>query len=266
MGEYSVQDLYDKFFSLFEPYEVQDNNQVIKYNCYEDQLILDTRTNTRVLIKGDRWKTFTGDRYIMIDDDLNNTFNKLLHLIKINDKVRSEGYEGITTLKKEYSNYMRILFGKKKFVRSNTPKYLFFSCVPKNRINISEGEVSKMRNFLKKYVTSKYFQKYAYCIESGKHIDKPNLHFHILCLYNENGSKNFRNRVLREYWNKLYPDNPLDWKQGERVGIDRYECNTDYIISDKLKYFHNDSKGSHENFIDLKIYEEFGDWSKYREG
>lgn len=273
MGDYNVSDLYDKFHSLFEPYEVKDKlvlsgqgEQVIKINCYEDQLVIDDRTGERRLIKGNRFNNYTGPQEYILDESLNFSFERLLHLIKINDKVRSEGYEGITTLKPEYQNYMRILFGKKKKTYSNGTGIKFFSCVPKNRISISEGEVEKMREFLKKNVSEKYFTKWAYCIESGKHPDKPNLHFHLLGHYNDNGRKNFRGRVLREFWNKHYPNNPLEWKQGNRVGIDRKDCNDKQMIKDKLLYFHNESKGTHTNFIDLEIYEEYGDWSLFREG
>lgn len=264
MGEYEVCDLYDKFFSLFKAVEYNDGNQIVKRNCYEDQLVLDPRTNERVLIKGDRWVAFTGNQDFIMDEKLNYSFERLLHLIKINDKVKSEGYEGITTLKKEYQGYMRILFGKKKKTYSNGTGIKFFSCVPKNRIGVSEGEVKKMENFLIKNINEKYFLKFAFCIESGKHKDKPNLHFHILGHYNDNGRKNFASRVLSDNWNKLYPNNPLKWKQGTRVGIDRKDCNSEQMIRDKLLYFHNESKGSHENFTDLGVYYEYGDWQKYK--
>lgn len=267
MGDYTVRDLYDKFFSLFEPYEYQDGIQTVKRNCYEDQLVTDPRSYERTTLKGDRWYSFTGNIDFIQDDELNNYFSKLLHLIKINDRVRSEGSEGLTTLNKEYQLYMCKLFGKKKRIKGGSSLGIkFFSCVPKHRIGVSEGEVKKLQEFLKKFVNEKYFFKYAWCIESGKHPDKPNLHFHLLGHYNDNGIKNFRGRVLKDAWNKFYPDNPLEWNQGKRCGIHRVDCNCPKLISDKLKYFHNESKGSHENFLDLDIYEEAGNWEEYRGG
>lgn len=276
----TIQEVYDIFENeLFKPYEIIDTfehegegqiTQTIKYNCREDQLIWCPDLRERYLCVGDRFATYNGNESLFLDwtnDPMKNyAFDSLLHLLKRNDKVRSEGYEGITTLKEEYRNYMRILFGKKKKPPSKNTGIKFFSCCPKNRIPINEGEVEKMKNYLIKNINNKYFFKFAWCMESGKHEDKPNLHFHLLGHYNNNGSKNFRGRVLINNWNKLYPDNPLEWTRGEHHGIDRKDCNTDIMIKDKLLYFHNESKGSHENFIDLNIYKEAGDWSKYRQG
>lgn len=253
-GEYNVQDLYNLFFNDFFPQFEQ------KY----------PNGTSRIVNNDDnRFETFIGSKssdYVDWDEFQIHSFEKLLHLMKINEKVRSEGYEGITTLKKEYQYCMRNLRGIKILTKSNQTGIKFFSCVPKNRIDISEGEVQKMKNFLEKNISEKYFKKFAWNIESGKHPNKPNLHFHLLGDYNPNGQKNFRSRVLNDNWNKLYPNNPLEWKQGNRIGIDRKDCNNEEMIKDKLLYFHNESKGTHMNFVDLEIYVECGDWSKYRGG
>ena len=97
MGEFTINDFYEKMESLFEPYQIIDilnlqnggGEQFIKYNCYEDQLIIDDRTGNRITIKGNRWNDYTGDDNLDLDEIRYNAFNKLLHLIKINDKVRA---------------------------------------------------------------------------------------------------------------------------------------------------------------------------------
>lgn len=187
-----------------------------------------------------------------IDSTVDNAF-RLIHFWKIYMKLaRDEGNEGDTTLIRLNKRCVEIVV--KYWTKSilKVPRQNFFSCCPKIRIDISEGEVSKMTRFCEKYFTSQYFKKVQWVLESGKHIEKPNLHFHLLGLYNENGSKNFRQRVLREAWDKLYPNNPLEWKRGKHIGIDNKACCTQQMIDDKLKYLSNDSKGSHENFVDLK--------------
>lgn len=248
MGDYTIDELNEYFFNiLFKQYEAKGETWSHIVNPDHD-----------------RFSTMTFDGYQYWDEYQILSFEKLLHLVKINEKVKAEGYEGLTTLKKEYQYSLRNLIGIKIKRKSNNTGILFFSCCPKKRIDVNEGEVRKLREFLQKFVAEQYFFKIAFCIESGKHKDKPNLHFHILGHYNKNGSKNFRSRVLNLAWNKYYPDNPLEWNQGNRVGINVKKCNCDFIVRDKLKYFHNESKGSHMNYIDLGEYYEFGDWSQYR--
>ena len=115
-----------------------------------------------------------------------------------------------------------------------------------------------MRTFLEKFVSQQYFVKFKYVVESGKHENSPNLHFHIFGLYNENGSKNFRKRVLIDAWNKSYPNNPLDWKSKHKKGIHCKACCTQEIIDDTYKYMSNESKGNHENYVDLNVSDELG--------
>lgn len=271
MSEYTFADL-EHFLCerCFKPYEVKDNligswkkegdpdYQIIKQNCDDEQLIIDDRTGERNLSKGFRFKTFTGDKEWIEDEELSIYLYKLIHYYNINNKVKTEGYEGHTTLSSDARYWLFKLNGKKKQPPA-VKRHNFFSCCPKYRIDISEGEVLKMEEFLKNNLTEKYFLKVSWVIESGKHKDKPNLHFHFLGLYNQNGSKNFRKRVLFEAWNKLYPNNPLEWKtpNGNR-GIHIVACNTQEIINDKLEYLINGNKGSHINFVDLNKNYSFG--------
>lgn len=232
--------------------------QMINHNVFGDQNLIDDRTGERYIAKGDRLNTYTGDQEWIDDESLFHSLKTIEHYWKINNKLKSEGYEGHTTLSSDVQYALKNLIGKKKKAPS-VKRHNFFSCCPKFRIGISEGEVVKMENFLKNNLTSKYFEKCHWVIESGKHENKPNLHFHFLGLYNPNGSKNFRKRVLFDAWNKLYPNNPLEWKapNGNR-GIHIVACNTQEIIDDKIKYLSNDNKGSHVNFIDLNKNSSFG--------
>lgn len=170
----------------------------------------------------------------------------------------TEGAEGDTTLIHLNKECVKIL--TKYWVKPclKVKRHNLFSCVPNKRINVTEGEVSKMSSFLEKVCTPQYFKKVKWCLESGKHENSPNLHFHIFGLFNENGSKNFRKRCLVHRWNKLYPTNTLDWSRKGHVGIDNKACNTQQIINDSLAYLDNECKGSHENFIDLNVSGGFG--------
>lgn len=232
--------------------------QMINYNVFADQNLIDDRTGERYIAKGDRLSTYTGDEEWIDDESKFYSLKTIEHYWKINYKLKSEGYEGHTTLSSDVQYALQNLIGKKKKAPS-IKRHNFFSCCPKYRIGISEGEVIKMVNFLKNNLTKKYFLKVSWVVESGKHEDNPNLHFHFLGLFNPNGSKNFRKRVLFNEWNKVYPDNPLEWKKpnGHR-GVHVVACCNQELVVDKLTYLKNDSKGSHENFIDLNQSGGFG--------
>lgn len=274
MSKYDFDDLENFLFEkCFPTFEVNDilcgswrkegdpEYQIIKRNVFEDQNVIDDRTGKRTIVKGNRFAVFCGEEEWVNDDLKFDSLKRIEHCWKINSKLKSEGAEGHTTLPSNIQTSMKIILGN-KIIKKKTPairRHNFFSCSPKNRIDISEGEVVKMENFLKKFLTERFFEKVAWVIESGKHKENPNLHFHFLGLFNPNGSKNFRKRILFNEWNKIYPDNPLEWKKpnGHR-GIDVRPCCTQEIVDDKLKYLNNDSKGSHENFVDLNKSGGFG--------
>ena len=271
MSEYTFADLERFLFEACYPtYEVKDiligswkvegdpEYQIIKYNIFEDQNIIDDRTGERILIKGNRLNVYSGDSEWVDDDMKFASLKRIEHYWKINNQLKSEGYEGHTTLSSIIQSSMFNILGKKK-KPPGIKRHNFFSCSPKFRIDISEGEVVKMVDFLKNNLTEKYFKKVQWVVESGKHKNNPNLHFHFLGLFNPNGSKNFRKRVLFEAWNKHYPDNPLEWKKpnGHR-GVHVVACCAQELVDDKLKYLNNDSKGSHENFTDLNQSGGFG--------
>lgn len=271
MSEYTFADLEHFLFEhCYKQFEIKDilvgswrkegdpEYQMIKYNIFEDQNLIDDRTGKRYIAKGERLNTYTGDEELIDDESKFYNLRIIEHYWKINMKLKSEGYEGHTTLSSNVESALIKLIGKKKKPPA-IKRHNFFSCCPKYRIGISEGEVIKMEEFLKNNLTEKYFKKVRWCIESGKHKNSPNLHFHFLGLFNPNGSKNFRKRILFDAWNKVYPENPLEWKNnnGNR-GIHVYACCTQILVDDKLKYLMNDSKGTHENFIDLNKSGGFG--------
>lgn len=210
------------------------------------------------------WHFLTRELYgkhILEVDEVVDDAARLVHYLRIYENLKNEGGEGdegYTSPKYLNTEATRIL---KKYYRkpsSNVPRHNMYSCVPKTRIPVNEGEVAKMEGFLRKVCSEKYFKKVRWAMESGKHEDKPNLHFHIFGLFNANGSKNFRKRALVTLWDKMYPGNPLDWKRGSHVGIHVKFCGTELIINDTLSYLDNECKGDHENFLDLEKSDGFG--------
>lgn len=201
-------------------------------------------------------------RIINSYDEVIDDAARLTHYDAIYSKIMiyegSEGNEGDTTLIPLNKECTAIL---SKYLSKSCPKvrrHNMFSCVPQTRILPNEGEVEKMAAFLEKNLTSQYFQKVKWVLEAGKHTDNPNLHFHIFGLFNENGSKNFRKRILVDRWNSVYPSNTLNWKRRKSVGIHNKACCTQQLIDETLLYLSNESKGSHENFVDLEKTGGFG--------
>jgi hypothetical protein len=93
-----------------------------------------------------------------------------------------------------------------------------------------------------------------WCIEAGKHKERPNLHIHVLIDFKPMGSKHFL-KQLKRVWCKHFPEAKysITYNVDGNKGIHRVDCNTLEIQEDKVLYMDNDSKGSHENFIDLGL-------------
>lgn len=261
-------------------YNVADLREFLFTKCFDesdhkmDRLIFDFGDNSietlekdaqKQFIEEGEWKAFAFGGWcarVNIMEEKIDDIMRLKHYFNIYEKLSvSEGNtEGITTLNKECNTILSKFIGKQKKSSLKYRGVSFYSCCPKNRINISEGEVMRMSEFCEKVFTKKWFSDAKWILESGKHSDRPNLHFHALVRFkDDSASKNFKSRCLTKIWNNMYPDNPLDWKNQNNRGIDVKKCNTLQIQKDKYNYMENDSKGSHENFTDLAIGNEFGD-------
>lgn len=210
---------------------------------------------------------FDGSDVTWLDD-----IHRLIHYEDIytrlelrNAQLRAEGDEGTTSLNKECTLVCKRFYKKS---RKPKPKLLglsFYTIMPRNRIGISEGEVAKMAGFAKKFFTEKYFEKCWWILESGKHKDKPNLHIHLLCRFAKHPtavtkagvpvsmSKSFV-RNMKTAWNHIYDQQyDIGYDINGNRGVDCKACNTAEIQKDKLAYMCNDQKGTHENFVDLKV-------------
>lgn len=134
----------------------------------------------------------------------------------------------------------------------------FYTIVPKERLPFNEVEVMRISSFAEKFFNnSKLFKSAHFCVESGKHENKPNLHIHALILFKKGQGKNF-SRSLKSCWNAVYEQKyNISYKEKGNIGIHRVPCNTEQIQLDKESYMSNAHKGSHENFTDLGINKQF---------
>lgn len=186
------------------------------------------------------------------DDDL----DRLLHFYDIHKKLSEQGRE--FPLVPECQRIVNKYLPKEK----NEPceGMVFYSIVPRERLPYNDFEIMKLTKFCEANFTAKNFTKCAWVIESGKHEDCPNLHIHALGkLKNKNFKRDCFTRWHKQYedkYNIKYVEKKDDGS--ENKGWDMKPCNTLKIQSDKLNYLNNVLKGSHENFIDLKIGNKFG--------
>lgn len=110
----------------------------------------------------------------------------------------------------------------------------------------SEENVEKLTEFCEKWFSPKRYAEYHWIIEYGK-VDEGHLHIH--CLVRMKHKKQGKNhaRELKEFWKRCFPGNPL-------IGKDYLSKNcSGKFYFDKLDYFNNENKGSHENFMDLDL-------------
>ena len=271
MGKYVRYHLDDLKFVLNNLFFSRERNREGEYDNltfkFEDFKASENPGNVDDKMWAFLQREWFGDSIISMEEVCDDAA-RLVHYLRIYENLNKEwgegdeGTEGHTSLKYLNTEATRILKKYYKKPSSNVPRHNMYSCVPKTRIPVNEGEVAKMEGFLRKVCTDKYFKKVRWAMETGKHEDKPNLHFHIFGLFNANGSKQFRGRALVTLWDKMYPDNPLDWERGKgkhkSVGIHVKFCGTELLINDTLAYLDNECKGDHENFLDLEKSDGFG--------
>jgi len=161
--------------------------------------------------------------------------------------------EGISSDEEIPKSIFLILF---KYLKKDKVKGLsFYTIVPKQRLEYNNNEVMRLQKFAEKFFANeKIFEEVHWVVESGKHKDKPNLHIHALVAFKKNGGKNF-SRLIKNHWLRVFPEKEytIDYNVKGNRGIHRVPCNTLLIQRDKISYMNNESKGSHENFEDLKI-------------
>lgn len=127
--------------------------------------------------------------------------------------------------------------------------YQFITLSPdylQRNIAYSEENVEKLKNFCSKWFSEKRYAEYHYTVEYGK-VEEGHLHVH--CLVRMAHKKTGKNhaRELKEFWKRCLPGHPL-------IGRDYDSKNVSgKYYFDKLEYFVDALKGSHENYMDLGI-------------
>lgn len=155
---------------------------------------------------------------------------------------------GEICLNERYHIYIcKHCFDKKNQNKNQKSKKFVWITIQDYKRRISD--LDDLINFMKRieYI----FDEAHWCIESGKvPLPDSNLHIHILGKYHN--SKKGKNQLCIE-WSKLFDtdlrksDFFLLKQHRDSPAMPKYE----QWIEEKLSYFDNESKGDHENVIDL---------------
>lgn len=130
--------------------------------------------------------------------------------------------------------------------KSGDPK-LFFLTIQDFKRRLPD--LDKMIHFLKK--CEHIFESCIWCIESGS-VEPPNCNLHIHMLARYNNSKKGKNMLCIQ-WSKLFDTNLRDSdffllkQHRDAKGMPSYK---DWL-QEKLDYFEDEKKGSHQNALDL---------------
>lgn len=153
---------------------------------------------------------------------------------------------------------LRLDLPEKKTVKGMS----FYTVCPQPRLAYTSENWWRLQNLCEELFTGdiagQYFSDTRWVVETGKHKDAPNLHFHALVTFLPQKSKNFSRDGIQKIWNNYFPNHDITYKIKRKDGsfnrgVDRVSCNTLQIQADKLKYLTNSEKGSHENFTDLGL-------------
>lgn len=128
--------------------------------------------------------------------------------------------------------------------------YQFITLSPdhiERKIPYTPENIQLLKDWCRKWFSDKRYSYYNYVVEAGENENDPHLHVHALILLKHKKQGKNHARDLRNFWNKYFPSSKL-------VGNDYHSKNVSgQFFFDKLEYFNNSEKGSHENFCDLQI-------------
>lgn len=160
----------------------------------------------------------------------------------VTHKLNKKYFQSIKTVKK---SYMYLTLSPDKLLRN-------LDATPEN--------VDILHEWCEKWFAhnKKYYRDYCYVVESGKNGD--HLHVHAIC---ELITSHKHAESLKKFWAKYFPNNQLvtsvdlsskAYKNKKKRGEYAYlRIDDPAILTDKLEYFENEKKGTHENLTDLGV-------------
>ena len=142
--------------------------------------------------------------------------------------------------KKENKNYLYVTLSPDKFLRN---------------LEVTEHNKKALHDWCERWfwgASKKWYKGYQYVIEGGSKNDHLHVHFVV-----ELKSSHKHAEQLKRSWARTFPDNQLlstlnlQMKGRGEYAYLRFDDET--ILEDKLTYFSNERKGTHENLVDLGL-------------
>lgn len=145
----------------------------------------------------------------------------------------------------------------KMFFRKRS--YLYLTLSPDKHLrnlNVSESNKLELEKWCKSWFeyNPKYYGDYAWVIEGGSKND----HLHVHAVVELLSSHKHADK-LKKSWARRFPNNQLittlnlQTKGSKRGEYAYLQFDREEILRDKLAYFKNENKSSHENLVDLGL-------------
>lgn len=150
-----------------------------------------------------------------------------------------------------------------KSIKTESKSYMYLTLSPDKilrNLDATPENVAMLQQWCEKWFANnkKYYNDYCYVVESGSKGD--HLHVHAVC---ELITSHKHAESLKRFWAKYFPNNQLvtsvdlsskAYKSRKKRGEYAYlRIDDETILRDKLDYFKNEMKGTHENLTDLGV-------------
>lgn len=139
---------------------------------------------------------------------------------------------------------------EKKELSKNFKGWSFITLGPTPFFDFTDESKAKLVEWCNEWITEHNYSAASWVIESGKNKKNPNLHVHFFCRIK---NPKHHKRDLIHNWEKKFPNNKLIGNNYHIV-----KCNTEKMFYEKQEYMIDNSKGTHQNFIDLQLRGGFG--------
>lgn len=147
----------------------------------------------------------------------------------------------------------------KKSKRTKKKSYLYLTLSPDKflrNLDPTPSNIENLNKWCEKWFNcdKRFYHQFAWVIESGSNHD----HLHVHAVMEMKQSQHHA-RDLKKFWAKYFPNNQLlttldlNSKSTDRGEYCKLQFDSEEILQDKLEYFINEKKGTHENQVELGL-------------
>lgn len=220
-----------------ECYHDEIDNEDKKYLWEEESVLLKAFENQKCPVC--KW---IYERGLKVCERLDKEMNEHDILWELKCFIGDMTYEDLKDL------YLREMKRRERLDKTTKARFYTISPSGANQKDMTEDKLLTFARRIKKY-----YKDFEGVLEFGKHEDTPHLHIHYLATIRD--TKNHM-RQLKTEWDKIFKDNKalFNLKKKDKEYYVQTHTDCDKMIPyedwkcEKLEYFKNELKGSHENF------------------